>query len=172
MKKVLFYLGILMAVSACADNQSHELAPGIYILDKNQAIESFDELSSRMEGKPFYLDRWASWCSPCIEEFGHVEPLHAFLRDNQIEMVYLNSDRDLDEKDWYDFITEHKLKGYHVRLDSALMADMSQKLIFIPIIPQYLIIGKDGEIIDKDALRPSAGEELYDQLRNALNISQ
>lgn len=171
MKKALLILGILIVVTGCTDNQNYELAPGIYILDKKQAIESFDELTDRMEGKPFYLDRWASWCSPCIEEFGHVEALHAFLNDHQIEMVYLNSDGDIDQRTWFDFIKEHKLKGYHVRLDSTLKADMSQRLIFIPIIPQYMIVGKNGEIIDKDALRPSAGEELYNQLSNALNMS-
>lgn len=172
MKKAFLFLGVVFALSACTDNQAYELAPGIFIMDKKQAIESFDELSSRMEGKPFYLDRWASWCSPCIEEFGHVEALHAFLSDNQIEMVYLNSDGDIDEDAWFDFIIEHKLKGYHLNLDSTLKADMASKLIFIPIIPQYMIVGQGGELINKDALRPSDGEELYDQLRNALNIPQ
>lgn len=170
MKKVLYLLGMLIVISACSDNQVYEVHPGIYILDKKQAIESFDELAGRLEGKPFYMDRWASWCSPCIEEFGHLEPLHAFLRDKQIEMVYLNSDGDMDEKDWIDFIIEHNLKGYHLRLDNALMTDMARRLIFIPIIPQYVIVGKDGKILDKDAKRPSAGEELYKQIGEALNL--
>jgi thiol-disulfide isomerase/thioredoxin len=170
MKKVLYLLGMLIAMSACSDNQVNEVHPGIYILDKKQAIESFDELSQRLEGQPFFLDRWASWCSPCIEEFGHLEPLHAFLKDKQIEMVYLNSDEDMEKRAWIGFMIEHKLKGYHLRLDSTLKADMSRRLIFIPIIPQYMIVGKDGEIIKKDAKRPSAGEELYKQIGEALNL--
>lgn len=170
MKKVLHLLGILIVMNACSDNQVHEVHPGIYILDKQQGIESFDEICGRLEGTPFYMDRWASWCSPCIEEFGHLEPLHAFLKDKQIKMVYLNSDDDLDAKDWIDFIIEHKLKGYHLRLNSTLYSDMAKRLIFIPIIPQYLIVGKDGEIIEKDAKRPSAGEELNKQIGEALNL--
>ena len=170
MNKAIFILGILFAVQACTDNQVKEVYQGIYILDNKQAIETFDDLSLSMEGKPFFLDRWASWCSPCIEEFGHVEPLHAFLKDHQINMVYLNSDGDLEKEAWIDFIVEHKLKGYHLRLDSTLQADMSKRLIFIPIIPQYLIVGKDGEILEKDAMRPSAGEELYKQLRESLKL--
>ena len=169
MNRELLILGILFAVQACTDNQVTEVHPGIFVLDQKQAIETFDELVQRMEGKPFFLDRWASWCSPCIDEFNHVEPLHAFLEDKQVEMVYLNSDVDLGNKEWIDFMVEHKLKGYHLRLDSALKADMSKRLIFIPIIPQYLIVGKDGSILEKDAARPSAGEELYKQIEEALN---
>ena len=44
-----------------------------------------------------------------------------------------------------------------------------EKGIFIPRIPQYLIIGKDGEVIENDALRPSNEEDLYTQLKNSLN---
>lgn len=170
MNKALFILGIFVAVHGCTDPHYNEVHPGIFVLDQKQAIETFDELVQRMEGKPFYLDRWASWCSPCIEEFTYGEPLHAFLEDNQIEMVYLNSEGDLDNREWIDFMVEHKLKGYHLSLDSALKADMSKRLIFIPIIPQYLIVGKDGTILEKDAARPSAGEELYKQIGEALNL--
>jgi hypothetical protein len=96
--------------------------------------------------------------------------LHKFLQDNKIEIVYLNSDTDLDEEEWFDFIVDHNLKGNHVRLDSVLKADLVDKGIFIPMIPQYMIVGREGEIIENNAQRPSSGEELYNQLKESLNL--
>jgi len=42
---------------------------GIHILDKNNAIESLSELSKKMGENPFFIDCWATWCSPCLQQF-------------------------------------------------------------------------------------------------------
>ena len=167
---MLLLFSILIALGSCTSNKSFELAPDIYILDKEGPIESFEVLTNKFQGKPIFIDRWATWCSPCIEEFNHNEALHNFLQDNKIEIVYLNSDTDLVEGKWFDFIIDHNLKGNHVRLDSILKADLVDKEIFIPIIPQYIIVGREGEIIENSALRPSSGEELYNQLKETLKL--
>jgi thiol-disulfide isomerase/thioredoxin len=170
MNNKLLVLSILITLSCCKNNKSFELAPDIFILDKDDPIESFNDLTNRLHGKPIYIDRWATWCSPCLKEFTHSEALHDFLQDNKIEIVYLNSDTDLNEEEWFNFIIDHNLKGKHLRLDSILKADLVDKGIFIPMIPQYLIVGEEGEIIENSALRPSSGENLYDQLKNTLKL--
>jgi len=170
MKNILSFLSVLIILVSCTSNNSYELAPDIYILDKNNAIESFNDLTKKFLGKPIYIDRWATWCTPCIEEFKHNEDLHNYLHDNNIEIVYLNSDFDLNEEKWFDFIIDHNLKGNHLRLDSILKADLIDKGIFIPMIPQYIIIGENGELIDNKALRPSSGEELFNQLKQTLKL--
>ncbi|MDX2414274.1 MAG: thioredoxin-like domain-containing protein [Bacteroidales bacterium] len=170
MNNKLFVLSFLITLSCCKSNSSFELAPDIFILDKDDPIESFSDLTNRLQGKPIYIDRWATWCSPCLDEFTHSEVLHDFLLDNKIEIVYLNSDTDLDEEEWFNFIIDHNLKGKHLRLDSILKADLVDKGIFIPMVPQYMIVGEDGEIIENSALRPSSGEDLYNQLKNTLKL--
>jgi thiol-disulfide isomerase/thioredoxin len=170
MRNKLLIIGILFTLASCSSKKSFELAPGIYILDRDDPIESFNALTNRLQGKPFYIDRWATWCSPCIDEFTHSEELHKFLQDNKIEIVYLNSDTELDEEKWFDFIVDNNLKGNHVRLDSVLKADLIDKGIFIPMIPQYMIVGREGEIIENSALRPSSGVKLYNQLKETLNL--
>jgi len=170
MKIKLLILSFLITLGSCTSNKIFELAPDIYILDKDDPIESFKDLTNRLQGKPIYIDRWATWCTPCIEEFKHNEALHNFLQDNNIEIVYLNSDTDLDEEKWFDFIIDHNLKGNHLRLDRILKADLIDKGIFIPMIPQYMIVGEEGEIIKNSALRPSSGKELYKQLKETLKL--
>lgn len=170
MKNKLLLFSILIALASCTSHKDFELATDIYILDKDLPIESFQDLSNKLQGKSIYIDRWATWCSPCIEEFKHNEALHHFLQDHDIEMVYLNSDTDLDEEEWFDFIMDHNLKGNHLRLNNTLKADLIDKGIFIPMIPQYLIVNEKGEVLTNKALRPSSGEKLYEQINSLLNI--
>jgi thiol-disulfide isomerase/thioredoxin len=70
---------------------------GINILDRGGSINSFDELVQHMSGKSFFIDCWATWCSPCIEEFSRSEQLDAFLKSKGIELVYINFDRSIYE---------------------------------------------------------------------------
>ncbi len=170
MKNAFLLLGFIIVFSSCSSNKNPESGSGIYTLDKEAPIQSIDELIKQMPGKAIYIDRWASWCNPCIEEFKHSEDLHDFLKDHEIEMVYLNSDTELEEEKWLDFINENQLEGKHLRLNSVLKADLIDKGIFIPMIPQYMIVGKDGKIINNKALRPSSGNDLYRQLQEALDL--
>ncbi|HUX53123.1 MAG TPA: thioredoxin-like domain-containing protein [Williamwhitmania sp.] len=146
-----------------------ELTPGIYILDKQAPIKSLDELTNILKGKQIFVDRWATWCSPCVDEFKYKDTLNQFLNSKGIVLVYLNSDKDIDESKWYEFIKSHDLKGYHLRLNDDLKADLVKHKIFFPMIPQYMIINKEGFVVENRALRPSDGEKLYAQLDSLLN---
>ncbi len=170
MKQTLVILIILIALGGCKNDNRFQLSSDIYILDKEKPVKSLAELKSKLEGRPFFIDRWASWCSPCVEEFKHSGELYEFLKNNGIEMVYLNSDSDLEENTWFDFIKKHNLKGNHLRLDSALKADLIEKQIFIPMIPQYLLFNEQGDLVTNKALKPSSKESLYNQIR--LGISK
>ena len=59
---------ILLLASGCRNESSWELEPGIYILDKATPVESWAELAARLPSKAIYVDRWATWCAPCLEE--------------------------------------------------------------------------------------------------------
>ena len=39
---------------------------------------------------------------------------------------------------------------------------------YIPMIPQYMIVNKKGEVVTNKALRPSTGKKLYKQLDSLL----
>jgi thiol-disulfide isomerase/thioredoxin len=168
---------LIVALLCSCGNNKHgdqtinkwELAPGIYILDKNNPIESFAELTNFFKDKPIYIDRWATWCSPCIEEFKHIDSLHKFLIDNKIEIVYLNSDQEIQDSIFYQFIISHNLLGNHLRLNDSLKKDLIRQQIFIPRIPQYMIVSNHGKVVDNNALRPSNGQKLYDQLIEKIN---
>jgi thiol-disulfide isomerase/thioredoxin len=146
-----------------------ELAPGIYVIDKEKPVESLNELTGYFKGKTVYIDRWATWCSPCVEEFKHGDSLHKFLLDNKIEIVYLNSDKDISDSAYFEFVKSYNLKGYHLRLNDTIKEDLIKQKIFIPRIPQYMIFDKDGYVTENHALRPSDGEKLYEQLKKYID---
>ena len=59
----------------------------IYLLDREKPINTFEELTSKFAGKAFFIDCYATWCSPCIEEFQYKEELKVFLNKHNIEFI-------------------------------------------------------------------------------------
>jgi thiol-disulfide isomerase/thioredoxin len=175
MRNIIKFLVVTLVCSCCINKggtheiKSWKLAPGIYILDRDKSINSLAELSDFFKDKTVYIDRWATWCSPCIEEFKYADSLHKFLTDNKIEIVYLNSDKDIQDSVFYQFIKSHNLKGYHLKLNDILKKDLTEQKIFIPRIPQFMIMDKSGRVAENNALRPGKGDSLYIQLKKYTN---
>lgn len=147
-----------------------EIATDIYRIDKEKPVESFAELTGYFAGKPIYIDRWATWCGICLDEFRYSDSLQTFLRKNNIGIVYLNSDQEITDSTLNEFIISHNLKGYHLRLNNALKNDLIQLKIFRPSLPQYMVVDKSGNILLNNALRPSDGTRLFRQLQRNILI--
>lgn len=109
-------------------------------------------LISRNKGKPIYLNIWGSWCNPCKEEFPHIRDLQTRIDNNDLVFAYfcvLSK-----EEDWRMLIQKEELKGQHFllsnELSEALLAAYNNKTV-----PKYILIDRDGEIIDMNAPKPS-----------------
>ena len=139
----------------------------IYILDKEEVVNSFDELVQKLTGKPFLIDCWATWCSPCLEEFKYNEQLHTFLKSKDMELVYINFDDSIDEHKWINTIKKYDLKGYHSRINSSFEKDFAN-IGFSGQLPTYMIVDSNGVVAERSAFRPSQKEKLYNQIENVL----
>ncbi|MGJ1433542.1 TlpA family protein disulfide reductase [Sphingobacterium spiritivorum] len=117
-------------------------------------------------GKVVYIDFWASWCSPCRYEMKNGSPkLHAKLADNK-DIVFLYISIDDNEDKWRQAIKEDHIEGIHLLAKGNTNSDFA-KAFNISAIPRYVIIGRDGKILDNDAPRPS-NDITYDKLQEAL----
>jgi len=146
---------------------------GIYIDTSAIAtnIKTLKELhETYFKGEKIFIDLWATWCNPCIQEFAYKEQLDSLLKLHNITPVYLSLDNQMFKKKWEQFIYNNKLTGYHFLPSDTLINDIrrianySNPLSSMPI-PHYIYMDKRGNIIEKNAPRPSKIKELADLFR-------
>lgn len=120
---------------------------------------------NNLKGRVIYVDFWASWCIPCLEEMPFSKKLIEHYRNEDIIFLLLSTDKVRDK--WKRSIIENGMEkfGNHFLL---LDGDNNYfiKKYNISSIPRYFLINKKGEVIYADAPRPS--EEITKELINKL----
>lgn len=101
-------------------------------------------------GKYVYIDIWATWCGPCRQEIPHLKALEENYRDAQITFLSLSVDN--DKAKWEKMVKEEQLSGVQLYLGTG--SDF-QSAYQIDGIPRFILLDKEGKIIDKDMQRPS-----------------
>lgn len=107
---------------------------------------------SDFRGKVLYLDFWATWCGPCIQESPHFEQLAAKFAGKDVEFIALSTDTSREA--WLSYLKAHKkqLTQYNTT-DTALDEGW-----LIYYIPRFVLIDRDFNIADAYAPRPSEPE--------------
>ncbi len=116
---------------------------------------------SDYKGKVIYVDLWATWCGPCIQESPKFHELAKKYRNDNI--VFLAVSTDTEKKSWLSFIEgkEAGIPEYNCT-DTKNLNEGWQ----IKYIPRFLLIDENFKIIDAYAPRPSQPEavELLDKI--------
>lgn len=132
---------------------------------EDKILTDIPTLISKYKGKVILFDFWASWCLPCREEFPAAKKLKSHFKDEEFVFLYISTDKKLEN--WMKCLQQEEMNPEEnfVFLD-AEKASFLKKYNIITV-PRYIIIGKDGMIINKDAPRPS-DQELYHLINNYL----
>ncbi len=136
-------------------------APKFDYKDINGKSVSLESLS----GKIVYIDVWATWCGPCLRELPSLEKLQRDHKSNR-DIAFVSISIDQDKDAWEKMVKAKNMQGIQLFAEgnwaSSLVSDYR-----ISGIPRFVIIGKDGKIIDANAPRPSS-KEIIGLLGNAI----
>jgi len=107
---------------------------------------------SEYKGELIYVDLWATWCGPCIDELPAFEKLKEDYKDQPISFVPISIDTDVER--WQNYLVKNDLPRDKEYLINRLDLD-DYKVI---TIPRYFLIDKAFNIIDVFATVPSDPE--------------
>ncbi len=145
-------------------NPDIAIANDLLLLSSKGEKITFDNLIKQCKGKKVYVDFWASWCVPCLEEMKFSKQLRDSAKFNDIVFIYLAlNDKEDRWKQKFDSAHLRDFKHNYLILNSNDAIFIKQNKI--NTLPRYMIFDKLGKLIDKDAYRPS-NNEIYKILLN------
>lgn len=138
------------------------IAPGF----KAQYPDSTEVALEDFKGKVVYIDVWATWCGPCLREIPHLERMYERYADRD-DLALISISIDSDYEKWHKKVNEDEMGGIQLWVEDAWDSDLNESYM-ISSIPRFILIDKEGRIVDADAPRPSSEEIIYDMIEAEL----
>jgi thiol-disulfide isomerase/thioredoxin len=181
MRRILKITGITIALSLTifgfqfANNVPNSGNDEIQIIENYESIFSFKQLvnNPKFKDKVLYVDIWGVYCKPCIEEFNHIQALKDSFKNKPVEFVYLASPykRSNDVAKWKSGMKKYNLTGHNMLMFLDFYNGIWEEIPEMKepfLIPHYLIVNKDGKIVNPNAPRPSSKKTLYEEITELL----
>jgi thiol-disulfide isomerase/thioredoxin len=115
----------------------------LYKAPSIKALDFLAKLKQSFPGKAIIIDRWATWCAPCLSEMPHSKDLELASKNLPVVFVYLCTLNESSEDKWKSKVIELQQPGVHVLINQALDADLSKYFSFSGY-PGYAFIDKAG----------------------------
>ena len=104
-------------------------------------------------GKYVYIDNWATWCGPCRREQPMLKKLEERFAGKNICFVSVSCDQ--DKSAWEEVVKEEKLEGIQLYAGAF---DPFMDAYMITAIPHFILIDREGKVINAKMSRPSDPE--------------
>lgn len=108
---------------------------------------------------------WATWCKPCIAEFPDIAILKTEYKNENVQFVSISTDEKRDT--WFKYVEKEGLSGAQFWVDND-NKKIYNKGFNINMIPRFILLDGEGNIIDANAPRPSSAKEIRNLLNKAL----
>lgn len=116
---------------------------------------SFQEMIKAHKGTPIYTVLWAKWSIPNFYELIPSPYLRKMIKKGKVKLLMVSLDEDevawMQNRDLYGFNKDFVI---HERIPLGFGDDIVQKFYNV-LIPDYLMIGGDGKIVDHSPPLPS-----------------
>jgi len=142
---ILIYNGISWSSIA---QEPKRLAPNFRLQNQEGKYVSLTDY----KGKVIYLDFWATWCKPCLEEVPGSIKLNKKL-SSDTNIVFMAVSIDSETERWKQMLEKKKMIG--VQLISIAGKESDVLLNYqVATIPRFIVIDKNGYIVLNNAQGP------------------
>lgn len=153
--KITSHLNSINQMLATGGNSVNKTLPGKAIMRTGFGADMYKvtgmplktflaKLKQSLPGKAIVIDRWATWCAPCLGEMPYSKKLMQESKDLPVVFVYLCTENSSDENKWRTKVAELEQPGIHYYIDQALDNEISTYFSFSGY-PGYAFIDKKGK---------------------------
>jgi len=167
-EKVLVAQKFYTELSGQSLNFTESLKNTEHLSEAKDADSLWQELIRPYKGKIIYVDFWGTWCGPCKEEMKYVADLKKQFIGKDIVFMYLANNS--PEESLKNILKTYSLTGENVvqyRLPDEQQA-MIERRFGVNSFPTYMIVDKNGNMVDTNPPRPSQNETTVDFLNGWL----
>ncbi len=134
------------------------MAPAFSIPDATGKMISLADF----KGKVVAIDVWATWCIPCMHSLPYFLKFRDKYKDNpNVVFMSISTDNAESKTKWLAFLKSKNMNGVDLHAGDKTSSAF-EKAYNITGIPRYILIGKDGKIIEDHAVQ--ASEPAYETL--------
>jgi thiol-disulfide isomerase/thioredoxin len=169
-----FIEGLSERLGIVVSESNHDSVRTDYLnIIRSGKYKSLNELiSGNFKNEYVFIDLWATWCVPCIEQFIFKNKLEDFLNKEDIVILYISIDSKSNEKKWEGLIHSKKLNGSHYLVDDDFLANIKSVVYKNgPItIPRYLMVNNKGLLVSTNLPRPSDFNLLQAEIKKLKSV--
>ncbi len=105
-------------------------------------------------GKYVFIDVWATWCMPCLQQIPYIEDLENKFKEKKIVFVSISVD-DEDKIDfWKETVKTKAMKGVQLFADKSFDSDFIRSY-GVASLPRFILIDPSGNIVNSNMYKPS-----------------
>ena len=118
-----------------------------YDLPEGRGADIFRKIIEPYKGKIVFVDFWSIFCGPCIGSIKHNNPIRAKYKGSQdFDFVFITPEDESPLDKYTDFVKEQELVNTN-RLNADDYRYLRQLFKFNGI-PRYVVINKQGQVLD------------------------
>lgn len=134
-------------------------------------VFAFEDINGKIvrlediKGSFIFIDIWATWCKPCIQEYGYLLSIEDSLKNENIKFVSICYN---DNKDrWKKTVIYNNLQG--IQLFATDINDQFFKSYMVVGIPHFILLDPNKIIVSNNdsRIRPSS-KGTFNYLKNTI----
>ncbi len=164
------YIQAKYVLFANISNKLPDSITNIQLISIDGSKTSLKKIIESFKGKYILIDNWATWCGPCLQEIEKASEVQntGVVEKDGIIILYLSEDK--NSASWESYMKKNGKELKYSFLYSNVPNSFMQ-YFNITTIPRYVLLGKEGQLLDADAPRISEYGNLLKVINQRSNIT-